>query len=333
MTKMPFEICGATVRPGTKENLRLTVSRRMDGQENFIPLIVINGRGEGPTLLLDGCVHGDEPEGALAILRLVKQIDPEKLRGVILAVPAVNAEALMQMRRGNPRDEHSYDLNRNYPGMEGRFLTEGLAHKHFTELLSRADLEISIHGGGNHSYMVPLAFKGGLNKAEGPETKELARALGPDWPIILHSLGNNSSEYEGKKQGSITVEIGGTSGAVPWLFDGNIRTLLRAFYNVLYHYDMLDGQAVYAPERYIGHQVALFASTAGLLDPVYESPIGKKIAKGTPLLRLVDLYGEIVQEAVAPCDCIPFGLRTYPSVDTGDWLGFLAEIETTETES
>ncbi len=316
-----FSICGITVEAGEKKSGALEVCRTLDGQTLCMPFTVLHGSEDGPVLLLDGCIHGDEPEGAVAILRLIREVDPKKLHGTILAVPAVNAAALANGKRGNPRDEHNYDLNRIYPGRPDQFLTGRLADRHFNEFLKRADLEISLHGGGNHSFMCPAIFNSGI-----PESLELAKAMGEDWGIVMTSLGDASPAGQGKKIGvaGITAEIGGTCGTVPALFDKTVSTLVKAFYNVLYHYKMLEGTPKYRTEWWFGHQETVYAENDGLIDPVYEEVLGKMLEPGTPILRTVDLYGKTVQEVTAPCVGIPFGVHSYPSVTTGDWMLFFA---------
>jgi len=316
-----FTICGLTVAAGEKKSGSMEICKTFDGQALVMPFTVVNGVEDGPVLLLDGCIHGDEPEGPLAILRLINEVDPQKLKGTIVAVPAVNAAALANMKRGNPRDEHNYDLNRIYPGNPGQFLTGRLADKHFNEFLKKANLEISVHGGGNHSFMCPAIFNSGI-----PESLELAKAMGEDWGIVMTSLGDASPAGQGRKIGvaGITVEIAGTSGAVPEIFDKSIKTLVKAFYNVLYHYGMLEGTPKYCTEWWFGHQETVYAEGDGLIDPVYENTLGKMLEPGTSILRTVNLFGETVQEVKAPCVGIPFGIHTYPSVTTGDWMLFFA---------
>lgn len=323
-----FEICGFKVEKGTKAHLNMEYTKDIAGDPIGMPFTVINGVEEGPVLLLDGCVHGDEPEGPLAIINIINQVDPQKLRGTIIAIPAINSLALASGKRGNPRDEHNYDLNRIYPGKPDQFVTGRLAYKHFTEILQKANMEISVHGGGNHSFMIPAIFNNGS-----PESLELVKAMGPDWSISMKNLGTASPQGQARPFGiaSINAEIGGTSGAHPDLLKKNVDTLLRAFYNVMYHYKMLEGTPEYRDHWYVGHQDTVYAEADGMLLPgAFEWKLGQMVKKGEPLLKLVNLRGETVQIAEAPSDGIPFGLHTYPSVCTGEWMVFLANVERVE---
>lgn len=319
-----FEIGGISVQPGTKAKGMVPITTTMDGQIMGIPFMVVNGVEEGPVLLLDGCVHGDEPEGPLAIIRTIEKLDATKLRGTVVAVPVVNLRAFEAMRRGNPRDELSYDMNRIYPGKKEGHLTERLSWIHYNEFLLKADLELAIHGGGNHSFMCPAIFHAGTEGC-----LELAKAMGPDWTIVMKSLGNSSPMGAGKEKGihGLTVEIGGTCGTLAQQFDSSIKVLEKAFLNVMKHYKMIEGKAEYADHWYVGKQDTVFTEADGLIDPTIVSTLGTYITKDTPIVRTINVYGEEVQLAKAPCDGIPFGIRTYPSTTTGDWMVFFGNVK------
>src|SRR5690606_28603089 len=58
-----------------------------------IPLAVF-ANGTGPTVLLMAGSHGDEYEGQLALARLVREIDVERISGRIFVLPAANLPAV-----------------------------------------------------------------------------------------------------------------------------------------------------------------------------------------------------------------------------------------------
>ncbi|RDJ20004.1 hypothetical protein DWF00_20555 [Bosea caraganae] len=90
-----------------------------------IPIAVAK-RGDGPTLLLTGGVHGDEYEGPLVLYRLMRalaELDPSG-RGIIL--PSVNHPAFLAASRVSPIDQ--IDLNRCFPGSRDGTATQAIAH-------------------------------------------------------------------------------------------------------------------------------------------------------------------------------------------------------------
>ena len=58
----------------------------------FIPIISISG-GDGPTAVVFGGVHGDEPEGQIAALNLARATRPEQVHGRLIIVPCASPDA------------------------------------------------------------------------------------------------------------------------------------------------------------------------------------------------------------------------------------------------
>ncbi len=309
---------------GQKAQGWVAAVNRVDGSTLGIPVVVVAGAADGPTLLVDGGIHGDEPEGTLAILALARELDPAALRGVFIGVPVMNVGAFEAMSRGNPRDTHSFDMNRIYPGRAVGFLTERVAHVHHSKIAALADMEITIHSGGNICYLAETIFA----KSGDEASVELARAMGPDWPIILetpHPLGTPMAEMTGQDKPALTVELGGAAGSMPDALCRDVTTIKSALVNVCQHYGMLAGAARYADGHWRGKQRVVQASRSGLIDPIPERRLKQPIHQNEVLLRLTDLLGETVEEMRAPCDGTLFGIRTYPSVTAGDWSLFCAD--------
>src|SRR5947208_14214091 len=70
--KTEYAVGTAQAKPGQRATGAIPVGRRAGGGPIEIPLILVNGRDDGPVLWIDGAVHGDEPEGPLAVLRLME---------------------------------------------------------------------------------------------------------------------------------------------------------------------------------------------------------------------------------------------------------------------
>jgi predicted deacylase len=330
MLKMTFG--SVRCEAGQKATGFIEVTNRVDGTPLGFPVVVVCGQFDGPVLLVDGGIHGDEHEGTLAIAEWTKEIDPAKLHGVIIGVPVMNVSAFAAMQRGNPRDMHSYDMNRFYPGRPKGYLTERVADTHNTVVGTLADMEITIHSGGNSCYLGETIFTG-LDDKPG---LELARAMGPDWEIILdtpRAAGSPMAAMLDHGKRAITVELGGCAQTMPGDLRLNVDTLKRSFTNVCRHYHMLEGEAEYASGYWRGKQNVVQASKSGMLDPNPAIPLKKPINKGDYMMRITDLYGEPVEEIHAPCDGVLFGFRTYPSVTTGDWTLFCGDATYQPRES
>src|SRR5215470_13080364 len=125
---------------------QIPVTTLASGFELFFPLHRLEGRSPGPTLGLSAVVHGDEPLTNEVIRQVLLRIKPTELRGTILAVPVVNTLAYEALTRHTPQDQ--LDLNRNFPGGPGGWLSEQIAHVLGTRFVSQLDVHVDLHTGG-----------------------------------------------------------------------------------------------------------------------------------------------------------------------------------------
>jgi uncharacterized protein len=317
----------ARAKPGTVATGVIPVSKLAGGGELEMPVIVINGVKDGPCLWVDGAIHGDEPEGPLMCHNLRREVNPEKLSGSLVLVPVINVPAYEAASRGNPLDTFSYDMNRIYPGKANGYFSERIAHAHSVWMTKVADLELSIHSGGAHSYLSETIFA-----TEDAKSQELAKAMGEGWSLALKSFlpkGNPMASMLEVGKTGITVELGGRSATSPKDFHRVGRVLADAALNVMRHYKMIAGKARYAKPRYTGVQHALLAPQSGLFVAEPHMEFQKPMNKGDKIATIYDLYGEALETLHAPADGMIFGLRALPNVTVGDWCCFYAEIQGT----
>ena len=328
--KHTLRVGTAEAAPATRADGSIEVSRRPGGGALGMPVVVVNGGGDGPVLWIDGCIHGDEPEGPLSIQMLLERIDPKRLRGALVCVPVVNVAAFEAQQRGDPADGFTYDMNRVYPGKPDGYPSERVASAHAQAMLAVADLHLGIHSGGAHSYLAQALFFGHA----GPSL-ELAQAMGPGWDLFLRSMSTSGSPMAAMAnigKAALTVELGGICATLPEEFLANGRTLADAFENVMRHYGMVDGEAAYAPRWQIGVQRTVLCGVGGFFVPEAGFRYRTPVAKGTKLAEIRDLYGRVLEEIRAPADGQVFGMRTMPSCLSGDWACFFGEVQETVDE-
>ncbi len=317
----------ATAAPGTIVRGAIPVTTLAGGTPLEIPVVVVNGAAGGPCFWVDGAIHGDEPEGPLACQLALREIDPAQLSGTVVMCPVMNVPAFEAAQRGNPLDTFSYDMNRIYPGRANGYLTERLAAAHAAAMGAIADLEISIHSGGAHSFLDKAIFVD-----ERPESVELATAMGSGWGCIMSSFNPKGSPMAHMKdlgKVGITVELGGRSATSPSEFARVGRELANAILNILRHYRMYPGTAVYPAPRYKGQQEALLAPASGIFLPEPGIAFLTMMRAGDPIARIATIFGDTVAELRAPADGMIFGLRALPNVTTGEWCCFYCKVEGT----
>ena len=83
----------------------IVVGSDRDGATVSLPLLVLNGAADGPTLYLGALIHGDEPAGAEVIRRVVREeVDARQLSGAIIAIPIQNPLAFRASSYHSPQD-------------------------------------------------------------------------------------------------------------------------------------------------------------------------------------------------------------------------------------
>lgn len=315
----------ATAKPGEAVRGAIPAGDLAGGVKVEIPVVVINGAGAGPTFWVNAAIHGDEPEGPLACAIAAKQIDPTKLRGAVVMVPCVNPLAFSAAERGNPLDTFTYDMNRIYPGKPDGYFSDRVANAHWQAMKDVADLEISIHSGGAHSFLDKAIFVD-----ERPESVELAKAMGEGWGCIMSNFtkaGSPMAAMNNAGKVGITVELGGRSYTSPERFRYVGEELAKSIINICYHYDMLDGAATYPDDATKGQQEALLAPASGIFLPEPGVDFLTMMATGDKIASIINIFGDQVGELHAPADGMFFGLRALPNVNQGDWCCFFNKVE------
>jgi len=120
-----------------------------------IPIAVIHG-GPGPDVLLTAGNHGDEYEGQITLLKLMRELEPSALRGRVIIIPRLNLPAAAAGRRTSPID--GGNLNRLFPGDAQGTITEQIAHFVESVLLPMTQISVDIHSGGSSLEYLPCAF-------------------------------------------------------------------------------------------------------------------------------------------------------------------------------
>jgi predicted deacylase len=320
-----IEIGSAKAISGTIVEGEIIVEKLAGGGNIAIPVTIINGKKSGPCFWINGGIHGDEPEGILTCSLLKQTINPENLSGSIVMTPVMNVPAMEAAERGNPLDTFSYDMNRIYPGKKDGYLSERIAYVHKEWMIQFADMEISIHSGGSHSYLAEAMFA-----AKDDKTQELARAMGEDWKVCLYSNITSKSPMAVMSENgkpALTVELGGRSSTAPGAFLEVGKKLLKACLNILVHYKMIEGTPHYPHKRYKGFQQALLAPKSGVFLPNPDVKFLTMMKKNDLIATIINYQGNEQCKILAPEDGMFFGLRALPNVTIGDWCCFYAIIE------
>jgi predicted deacylase len=301
-----------------------------------IPIpIAVARHGSGPTVVLTGANHGDEYEGPLGLLHLVRDLDLDRLNGRLIVVPALNYPAFLGGTRVSPIDQ--INLNRTFPGKRNGTVTEMIAHYVETALLPMADYAIDFHsGGGSLNYLPTLLAPRSDVPAERDKLDRIVAAFAA--PRTLFIDGGKAMSGEDRVIGAaarrngvffLTGEFGGGASVN---LDG-LAVVRRGIAGVLDAIGVLTPKAPLAampPSRRLvvdgpGHYA--FAPCNGLFEPAFR--LGDEIAAG----QVAGWIHDTVQPWKEPV-AVTFGaagvalcIRTYALAEAGDCLGHLGRDE------
>lgn len=103
----------AMSKPGTLQYGRWDAFTHPTGHTEFLPVIIAQGKRDGPCLWLTAGIHGPEHAGPAVLYRLLTQELVDRMRGTIVAIPALSPVGLRTMTR-EPYHAQS-DPNRLWP--------------------------------------------------------------------------------------------------------------------------------------------------------------------------------------------------------------------------
>lgn len=306
------------VPPGMCARLMVEIVPAASGANAVVPVIVINGRKTGRTLVALAGVHGDEFEGVQALHDLCRQLDPAVMSGRLIAVPVVNVPAHRAGSRETPTD--GLNLARVFPGRANGALTEKLAWFLSGQIIARADLLLDLHSAGIN-YLIPPMVGHGLS-ADGRQDAAAAAARVFGAPIIW---AHPEPIPEGR-----TISEAHRRG-IPWLYvesSGGGRVLSDELHyytdgllNLLRHLQIVPGEptAHEIRHRLIGNgniDEAVTVSTSGFF--VHRVGILDEVRRGEIIGEVRDLLGETLEEIAAPRDGVVILLRALPVVNPAD---------------
>jgi predicted deacylase len=138
-----FTYDGGVVRPGETADLRYTVSETYLGDPVRVPVTIVNGEREGPTLFLSAATHGDELNGIEIVREVAQEWDHTDLAGTLVCLPVLNVPGFIAQQRYLPI--YDRDLNRSFPGTETGTSADRIAGRVFRNFLEPCDFGVDFH--------------------------------------------------------------------------------------------------------------------------------------------------------------------------------------------
>jgi len=300
----------------------------------WIPIVSV-ANGAGPTVLVIGGVHGDEPEGQVAALNLARDLQPEQVTGRVVVIPCASPEASRAYTRLWPSGAN---LNRSFPGSPTGPADEQLAYFLSTELFPLADVVVDIHSGGRGGLHLPWAEMHWVDDAD--QRRRMVDGMiawNTDWCCVYIDIGGSGLLVgEAERQGKVVVstELGGGGHVTAEIH----RLAASGLANVLRHVGVLEGEVAgrdSAPTFLMATELEnfLLAPESGLFETLVH--LGQRVEAGEPVGRVhfIERPDQEPETVHANNDGIVCVVRAVATCEQGDNIVVVArEVDRTELD-
>ena len=272
-----------------------------------VPFTVLRGRERDPIVWMMAARDGDEVHATLVAMDLQRRLSPEVINGSLIVLPIGNVPGFGVLSREHP--------------LAQTYLEREMDERFFEIMSARGGSFINLHSAGVPSDTVDWTLC-----VEGDErAAEMARAYGSPF-VYVHRVGSGGGldanllddalfvRLSRAGMPSILIEAGGGLPPSP----ETVRRAASGVENVLRglgslpgnveptsHQEMLRGFRIVAPAR------------GGILEDA--AALGDRVEAGQVLGRVVDPYGGLVEEIVAPVGGVVLTVPANPAIGTGTW--------------
>jgi len=311
-------VCDQKIKPGEHKTIFLPMPKLYDWTPMTLPIHVICGLKEGPTLCITAAIHGDEINGVEIIRRFLKKKGLKNICGNIIAIPIVNVYGFLYQQR-YLMDRR--DLNRSFPGNSKGSLASILADIISQQILSQSTHVIDLHTGSHHRFNLPQ-IRANLDM---PGIEELALAF--NVPVILHSTFRDGSMREYANEQGIPFLL--YEGGEALRFDElSIRTGINGIVSVMVALKMITS-GKYSVKKCTPtisrDSYWLRAPISGVLRSIKKA--GNRIGKGEVIAIIANPTSNEEYKLKSPLSGIIIGDNMLPLVHAGQALFHIASFE------
>lgn len=278
-----------------------------------IPVTLINGAGEGKTVVITGGTHGGEYPGVETSIRIAKELEPADVCGRVAVLHPVNVPAFFaKSQYVGPYD--GKNLNREFPGLATGTVSQRIAYFISSELFSQADFYMDLHGGDIHEELAPFVIYSKLgDEAQVQLALDGAKATG-----IKYVAGSVSTT--GTFGCAMTMGVPGFLAEIGNLglwSEAEVEQYLAGVRNVLRMLNVIEGEVKENKEAVILDRMeGLNAAHTGCWYPCVT--IHDVVKTGQKIGEIRDCFGELLGEYYAPCDGVVLYVIRSLAINDGD---------------
>jgi predicted deacylase len=322
------------VGPRRVTRARVPMGEFSDGTQVTLPVVAVNGAHDGPTLYVQAGLHGDEQTGIAVcrtFLESLHDLDLDRLAGRLVVVPIANPPSHLTRSRGYLHEERRMiDLNRIFPGDRDGLLSERIANTLFEEFVRPADFCVDLHSALEGCTIAPFVYVDPDDDDTGTRSIRERLALAFGTPFVYY-------RKRGTRFGTSDISHGlmaqadaiGKPAIIAEMGQSQVVTRdyvpvgVTGLHNVMRALGMLEGEPVPTPEQRHFSQIHLVHATrGGGLETTVS--VGELVSEGDLLGRVVDVFGQTVEEFKAPTTGFVLRLMLWGAVATGAefaWIG------------
>mgnify|MGYP001156809603 CR=1 FL=1 len=320
-----------SANPGeVKEGYALSVELR-DGSPIRVPVIIMNGKEDGPHVVIVAGTHPTELVGVAGVHIIAKKININDLKGSITIFPLANPLAMQFGSYVTPHD--GVNLSTAYPGSSDGGVTSRFANLIWeTTINSKANLLMDFH-----ENVVPCLSFSIVGTTDKPETDRIAVEAAEAFGITVIRSGAVNFGLPGTKPGDMSITKQAMREGIPAFtpeFEGTTQNSLEesessvsicvnGILNTLRYMKMLDGTISPHPDLllmkgdYMAHGTVR-ANKGGIIHRT--APIATKLQAGTKIATVYNVFGKEVETIEMPIDGYLWGwIPGNPAGDSRNW--------------
>jgi uncharacterized protein len=249
-----------------------------------IPVAVLKN-GAGPRVLLMAGNHGDEYEGQVMLMKLLRTIQLHDVQGQITIMSAANAPAVYAGRRVSPLD--GGNMNRLFPGDSDGSPTAQIAYFIESVLLPRVDYVFDFHSGGSSDEFLPSAHVFySPDRVRFERSLHFLKVFGMPNSLVVKGLMGNDQKLFGACQRAGVFHMSTELGGAGRVSVGALRLAEQGLARLLFDVGVVRRPltSVQAPASRLLTRVPtrkyLYAPATGLFEPYVE--LGSEVKIGQP---------------------------------------------------
>ena len=316
-------------KPGTKEYFSLRIGELPNGAPVQMPVIVVNGVEDGPTLFVNACLHGDEILGADVVRRTARDLDPTQMGGRFITVPMANPAAFGSRTRRNIHEMYPgpEDMNRIWPGDPQGIMASRLADTIGEKFIYTSDYVFDLHcasvGGLWEPYSIIPPADSCVSPEHAAKAEAFARSFGAT-TVLTGGLTHGSLIAPATERGIVAsmAEFGWANT----IDEENLAVGLRGVTNLLKHTGIIEGEPEMPERQYELKKLHRMRTDRGGFVKRTVT-VGDTVAAGQLLVELEDLKGDTIAEFRAPADGRVCRVNTMGVLGTGDIVLYVAETD------